>query len=204
MPNLARWLLVAATLLSVAPAHAQIDPRGAMLERAGWDAIAAGQGAAAAKAFRDALAADPKNARLHLGAGLAAALERRDADARAEFETALALDSKLVRARAELGQILYRTGDVAAAIRTYEVLVDEAPDNAAVRATLDRWRREATLHDRMRQTLDTHFTVSFEGPSEEALAAEALASLDRAYWRIGQLLGTFPERPIAVVLYTAE
>jgi len=73
-----------------------------------------------------------------------------------------------------------------------------------VRATLERWRRETELHDRMRQTIDTHFTVSFEGPAEEALAAEALASLDRAYWRIGQLLGTFPGRPIAVVLYTAE
>ena len=29
-------------------------------------------------------------------------------------------------------------------------------------------------------------------------------SLDRAYWRIGQLLGTYPSEPIAVVLYTGE
>jgi len=197
-----RAVLIAA--LSTGVAAAQIDPRAAFAEQAAWDALAAGRAHQAAVAFRDALGADPKNARLHLGAGLAAALERRDADARGEFETALALDPKLVRARAELGLVLYRTGDVAAAIRTYEILVDDAPDDAAVRATLERWRRETELHDRMRQTIDTHFTVSFEGPAEEALAAEALASLDRAYWRIGQLLGTFPSRPIAVVLYTAE
>ena len=188
----------------VAAASPQIDPRSAFAEQAGWDALAAGRAPQAAVAFRDALSADPRNARLHLGAGLAAALERRDIDARAEFETALSLDPKLVRARAELGQVLYRTGDIATAIRTYEILVEETPDNAAARATLERWRREAELHDRMRQTLDTHFTVSFEGPAEEAIAAEALASLDHAYWRVGQLLGAFPERPVAVVLYTTE
>src|SRR5262245_57275075 len=87
MPGFARWVLIAA--LAAVPVHAQIDPRGALLERAGWEAIAAGQGAAAAKAFREALAADPKNARLHLGAGMAAALERRDEDARDSFERAL-------------------------------------------------------------------------------------------------------------------
>ena len=78
---------------------------------------------AAAEAFRDALAADPRNARLHLGAGMAAALERRDADARDEFERALALDPKLTQARALLGQIQYRMGDALRAIRTYETLV---------------------------------------------------------------------------------
>lgn len=199
-----RAVIVATLATVVAAASPQIDPRAAFAEQAGWDALAAGRAQQAAVAFRDALAADPKNARLHLGSGLAAVLERRDADARAEFETALSLDPKLVRARAELGQVLYRTGDVAAAIRAYEILVDEAPDNAAAQATLERWRREAELHDRMRQTLDTHFTVSFEGPAEETIASEALASLDRAYWRIGQLLGVFPERPVAVVLYTTE
>src|SRR5262245_9616197 len=204
MPNLARWLLVAATLLSVAPAHAQIDPRGAMLERAGWDAIAAGQGAAAAKAFREALAADPKNARLHLGAGMAAVLERRDADAHASLERALELDPKLTRARALLGQVLYRQGDLPSAIRTYEMLTADSPEDADARDTLDRWRREADLHDRMNRAIGTHFTVSFEGPAEAALAAQALDSLDRAYWRVGQLLGAYPTDPIPVVLYTSE
>jgi len=196
--------LAVAAVLAVSARAAQIDPRTALAERAGWDALAAGHPHQAAVAFRDALSADPKNARLHLGAGLAAALERRDTDARDEFESALFYDPKLVRARAELGQVLYRMGDVAGAIRTYELLVADAPDDGAAGATLDRWRRETELHDRMRQTIDTHFTVSFEGPAEEALASEALASLDRAYWLIGQLLGVFPERPIVVVLYTAE
>jgi tetratricopeptide (TPR) repeat protein len=199
-------MLVSAAILGTAPAvvRAQIDPRTALLERGAWTALNAGQAHAAAEAFRDALAADPKNPRLHVGAGMAAALERRDADARDEFERALALDPKLVEARMLLGQIHYRMGDVQSAMRTYEAVVLEKPEDAGVQATLDRWRREVELHDRMQQKVGSHFTVSFEGPAEAELAAEALDILDRAYWRIGQLLGTYPSDPIPVVLYTTE
>ncbi|HMF97571.1 MAG TPA: tetratricopeptide repeat protein [Vicinamibacterales bacterium] len=202
---------VAATLVSLAMlgtshalVRAQIDPRTALLERGAWTALNAGQAHAAAEAFRDALAADPKNPRLHLGAGMAAALERRDTDARDEFERALALDPKLTEARLLLGQVQYRMGDVQSAIRSYEVVVGDQPDNKDAQATLDRWRREVELHDRMQQKIGSHFTVSFEGPAEAELAAEALEMLDRAYWRIGQLLGTYPTDPIPVVLYTTE
>ena len=187
-----------------APCAAQIDPKTALVERAAWVALAAGRARAAADAFREAIAADSKNARLHLGAGMAAALERRDADAVDALQRALTLEPRLVEAQALLGQIQYRIGDASAAIRTYEALVAATPGDPGPRATLDRWRREAALHDRMRQTIDAHFTVSFDGPAEERLASAALASLDRAYWRIGQLLGTYPSAPIPVVLYSDE
>jgi Tfp pilus assembly protein PilF len=187
-----------------AAATAQVDPRAALVERAAWTALTAGQARAAADAFRDAIAADPGNARLHLGAGMAASLERRDTDARDEFERALTLDPMLDHARLLLGQIQYRTGNLALAIRTYELLLDRSPGDREARATLDRWRREAELHERMQQAIGSHFTVSFDGPAEAALASEALAVLDRAYWRVGQLLGTYPGEPIHVVLYTTE
>ena len=135
---------------------------------------------------------------------MAAALERRDADARDAFERALALDPKLVRARAPLGQVLYRMGDLPRAIQTYELLVADVPDDRDAQATLERWRRELDLHDRMRQAVGLHFTVSFEGPAEAALAAKALEALDDAYWRIGQLIGAYPSEPIPVVLYTTQ
>jgi tetratricopeptide (TPR) repeat protein len=200
-----RTFLALALCGSVAVAlAAQIDPRTALIERGAWNALTAGQAHAAAEAFRDALAADPKNARLHLGAGMAAALERRDSDARDAFDRALALDPKLTQARVLLGQMQHRIGDLNGAIRTYETLIALSPDDRDAQATLDRWRRESELHDRMQQAVGSHFTVSFEGPAEAALAADALEVLDRAYWRIGQLLGTYPTDPIPVVLYTGE
>ena len=192
------FLLIALT----APVAAQIDPSTALLAQTGWNALAAGQPHAAAEAFHRALSADPRNARLHLGAALAAFAERRDADAKEFAEHALALDPALADARALLGQVLYRLGDLAGAIRTYETLAVES-HSQDVTAALDRWRRERDLHDSMQQAVGAHFTVSFDGPVDDLVAAEALASLDRAYWRIGDVLGTLPSEPIAVVLYTS-
>ena len=196
--------LLLGLLLAAAPAAAQVDPRSGLLEREGWDALNAGNARAAADAFRGAVAGDPKNPRLHLGSGLAAFLERRDADARGALERALELDPKLTEARALLGQVLYRMGDPNGAMRMLERAVADAPKDKRLTDTLERWRREAELHDRMQQSLNERFTVSFEGPAEAALAAKALESLDRAYWRIGEGLSTFPNHPISVVLYTGE
>ncbi len=196
--------LVLLLLLASGPLVSQSSPKAAMLEQSGWDALRAGQGQAAADAFREAIALDPKNARLHLGAGTAAFLQRRDADAKAELEKALTLDSRLTRARAQLGQTLRRLGDLQGAINAYEVVVAEAPDDPAAAETLDRWRREAELHDRMRRAVGDHFTVSFEGPGDAALADEALASLDRAFWRICDVFGAFPPASVPVVLYSGE
>ena len=196
--------ILSCTVFFALPVFGQRDPKTALLDRAGWDALSAGQARAAAEAFREAIAADPKNARLHLGAGTAAFLERRDEDAKRELELTLELDPRLKEARVLLGQVLYRAGDLPAAIRTYEIVVRDTPTDKKSVDWLDRWRREADLHDRMRQTIDAHFTVSFEGPEEAGLAALALEALDRAYWRIGDRLATFPTNPVSVVLYTTE
>jgi len=194
-------------LIASATVLGQTDPKNALLERAGWDALAAGRPRAAADAFQEALARDPNNARLLLGAGTAAYLDRRDADARLALERALQLDRTLTRARVLLGRVLYRIGDLTGAIRTYDALVAAAPKGVTdeeIVATLDRWRREAELKNRMQLAVGSHFTVSFEGPAEERLAVEALESAERAYWRIGGSLSTYPVDPIALVLYSNE
>src|SRR5215472_15208173 len=126
-------LALIAAFGTATPAPAQSDPRTALLERAGWDAVTAGQLDVAAEAFRQAVAADPRNAQLHLGVATVAFLQQR-----------------------------------------------------------------------MHQQVGDHFAVSFEGPAEEALAAKAIESLDRAYWRIGAVLNVYPNTSIPVVLYTTQ
>jgi tetratricopeptide (TPR) repeat protein len=196
-------LSVASVLCLSAVAVAQIT-QADILEKRGWDALAERRAHDAADAFRQAIAIDPKNARLFLGAGMAAALERRDADAKRALDRALTLDPNLALARALLGQLIYRGGDLLGAIHTYEALLARTPDDKEAIATLEKWRRELDLNNRMQESIGTHFTVSFEGPDEAALAARALESLDRAYWRIGGMLTIYPNAPIAVVLYTNE
>ena len=114
----------------------QNSPRVAILEQDGWAAIKAGKGPAATEAFREAIKLDPKNASLRLGAGTAEFLQRHDAEAKALLEQALDLDPKLTRARAQLAQVVKRQGDLQEAIRLYEIVAVEVPDDAAVRETL--------------------------------------------------------------------
>jgi hypothetical protein len=182
----------------------QTDPRTELHARAGWDALAANQPREAAEAFRQALAGDPKNPLLHLGAGAAAYLERRDVDARAALERALKLNPGLTRARELLGLVLYRTGDLFGAIRMYELIAPDAQQNEQAMTRLERWRRELDLKNRMGVVAGSVFTVSFEGPADAELAARALASIDRASSRIGQILSVYPLQTISVVLYTRE
>jgi hypothetical protein len=82
--------------------------------------------------------------------------------------------------------------------------VSELPDDVAMRETLERWKRERELHDRMRVEVGDFFTVSFEGADDVDMAARALESLNRAYWRICDVLGAFPQQSVRVVLYSGE
>jgi hypothetical protein len=193
-----------AVFLAGALLMTQSSPRAGMLEQAGWTAINSGNFKAAADAFNEAARLDPKNAMLWLGAGTAEFLLRHDAEAQSHLEHALDLDPKLTRARAQLAQVIKRQGDLAEAIRLYEIVAVEVPGDAGVRDTLNRWKRERDLHERMRLEVGDHFTVSFEGPEDAAMAAQALASLNRAFWRICDVFGTFPVKSIPVVLYSGR
>jgi len=189
---------------AISLAAAQNSPRVGMLEQEGWAAIKAGNLKAATDAFREATKLEPKNASLWLGAGMAEFLQRHDPEAKAHLQHAIDLDPKLTLARAQLAHVVKRQGDLAEAIRLYEVVAADAPDDDGVRDTLGRWKRERELHERMRLEVGDHFTVSFEGPEDAAMASQALESLNRAFWRICDVFGTFPTRSIPVVLYSGE
>jgi hypothetical protein len=60
------------------------------------------------------------------------------------------------------------------------------------------------LHAKMRLAVGDFFTVSFDGPPESTLADAVIEVLNRAYWRIGDVFGTYPVRSVPVVLYTRE
>ena len=199
-----RLCFVLILLTAVPAAFGQTSPKAAMLEQAAWAALDARQVQEAADAFREAIALDPKNARLRLGAGMVAFLQRRDEDAKQALEYALQLDPQLSRARAQLAHVIRRMGDLLGAIREYERVVSELPNDQGARETLDRWKRELELHDRMRHEVGDHFIVSFEGPPDSALGTQALEALERAYWRVCDLLGAFPTAPIPVILYSNE
>lgn len=180
------------------------ESQGAAFARAGWEAIQSGKIQEAARAFDEAIAANPKEATFYLGAGLAAHLQGQAAQAREALQTALRFNPKLTAASLLLGEIAYRAGDLEAAIKTYEEALSTAPDQLQITSNLERWRKEAALHGGFQQNLSPHFTVLFEGPAEQRLATTAVDLLEAAYWRIGTALLTYPSSIITVVLYTDE
>ena len=49
-----------------------------------------------------------------------------------------------------------------------------------------------------------HFTVTFQGPADEATAYRSVEILEAAYYRIGGALNVYPTQPIEVVLHTQQ
>jgi tetratricopeptide (TPR) repeat protein len=201
-----RWLLavVIGSWIAAADGRAQTSPRAAMLEASGWDALEAAHYEQAASIFREAIGGDQDNPRLHLGAALAAFALRRDTDARAALDRLLDLEPRSRMGRELLGRVLYRTGDLDGAIRTFDALVADGATETSITTTLERWKREAELHERMHVAVGNGVTVAFEGPDDAKLAERALASMARATSRIWDTLSYYPVRPIAIVLYTNE
>jgi tetratricopeptide (TPR) repeat protein len=194
-------LLCAVLIGAAAPVHAQHAPAGTPAQHA-WRALEDGRLDEAAVRFREALYREPRDASLHLGAGLVAHLLNQPAEARATLEEAVRLDPRLTEAALLLGHLAHRQGDLGTAIRVYEQALAHAPGHALIKDKLARWQVEAELHGRFEQRLGNHFTVLFEGATDQRLAERTLEALEAAYWRIGTELAIYPAAPITVVLYT--
>jgi hypothetical protein len=181
-----------------------VDEKVSRLAESAFDALKSGRAEEADAAFQKLIDRFPDEPLLHLGAAEAAYLRGQDATARERLDRVLQLAPNLAIARYFLGQVLHRTGELDEAIRTFEALAAQVPSDREVGSTLERWRSEADLRDRMRTSISAHFTISFEGPADDRTAAQALESLERAYWRIAEQLAIYPERPVNVVLYTRQ
>jgi tetratricopeptide (TPR) repeat protein len=211
MPVAARALMdfnarIAAALLliglSAPPAFAQRTA--AQLADAGWRAVQQGDGDRAASAFGEALAMNPRDPVLNLGAGVAAQMQGRSHDASTHLQKALQLDPRLTQASTLLGEIAYRDGDLDLAIKSYESALAQQPANAEMRRRLEEWRNEASVHSGFATIKDERLSVMFEGPVERNLALRATTVLGNAFWTIGKTLGAYPNAPINVIFYSSQ
>ena len=186
-------------LLAAAPQVMPQDP-----SRAGWEALQRGDGEKAAAAFRAVLADNPNDVRALAGAGMAAHLTGRADQAISYLKKATQIDPEFVQAYYMLGQIAYNQGDIDLAIKSYERVVKVAPGNPQVYQQLEAWKKEAALHDTFKARPTARFTVLFEGPEQQAVAARVSTALESAYARVGQTLNTYPSETVTAILYTRE
>jgi tetratricopeptide (TPR) repeat protein len=194
-------LILVAFLGSAIPLAGQA-PRDAQVE-AGWAALEKGDANRAAAEFEAALERNPQDPMLLFGAGAAAFLQGRHADAREKLTLAFTLNPKLISATELLGEIDYLQGDLEGAIARYEQALPYAAHLApSMQKRLDAWRKEASVHRKLSRASTGRFSISFDGRSNDALATHAIGVLDRAFQRIAGQLGAYPSNRILVILYT--
>jgi tetratricopeptide (TPR) repeat protein len=168
----------------------------------GWAALERGDAAKAASIFREALDRSPRDPALHFGAGYAAyALGRHDA-AISALKKALEFEPRFVQAATLLGNVAYARGDLDLAIRSFEKARALAPSDPLIAEQLERWRREAAVHDQMAERPGVRFRVLFEGPAQQSIGDRVARVLESAYWRVGRTLNGYPSETITVLLYT--
>jgi hypothetical protein len=192
-------LLVCLACLAPAAADAQELPA-----PEAWKALDRGDASRAAALFRDALDRSPRNALLHFGSAQASLdLERIDA-AIASLKRAIEYDSSFLQAMVLLAQVAYITADLDLAIRSLEQAARVVPRDRGIAAKLAEWRNEATLHRSFETQVSARFNVLFEGPAEKAIADQVAATLEAAYWRIGEALNIYPAATLDVILYSTK
>jgi hypothetical protein len=195
--------VVAAALVALTAASAHAQPSDSPLEN-GFAALQRGDADSAAGVFRAALADHPRDPALLYGAGYAAHLQGREEEARDLLKRAIDIEPRLLQAAVLLGDIASRTGELDLAIKTYEHVLSLAPANMAVRARLESWRSEARVQNRLEAYKDDRFTIMFDGPAQQQLAARATATLGAAFWRISATLGSAPSSSINVIFYSEQ
>lgn len=186
-------------LLAGAPQQSRQDPA-----RAGWEAIQTGDGEKAAAVFRDILAAHPRDAGVLTGAGIAAHLLGEEDRAIASLKKAIEEYPDNTTALYVLGGIAYGQGDLDLAIKSLERVVKIAPGSPEVYQQLEAWKKEAALHETFAARPTARFTVMFEGPAQQAIAARISTLLESAYARVGKTLNAYPAETVTAILYTKQ
>ena len=189
-------------MVSSAPLYAQSTV--AELNDAGWKALQAGNGRRALALFNEALTLRPNDPVLLTGAGASLHAEGRPRDAMTRLQKAISLRPDLKIASVVLGEIAFAEGDAALAIKTYEAALKHAPGDPLLLSKLAEWKKETAAHRAFEEERYDRFRVMFEGRAEQATASQAVAILNRAFWRIGEKLGSFPSETIVTVLYTEQ
>jgi tetratricopeptide (TPR) repeat protein len=200
---LAASLVLACTNLSAAQRSAT-DPQ--TLAKEGVTALNERRFDDALTAFTAAAAQLPNDGNVAMGAGLAAFMLGRAADAETWLVRALKLQANLTQASIVLGELQYRGGRLDDAIATYEAALKLAPTDRTGQLDdrLAAWRKEQQVVGRFSRSKGTHFTVLFDGPADEILARRIVDRLESAYLHVGESLGAYPTQPVTVVLYTTQ
>ena len=172
--------------------------------RSGEDALAAGRWVDAAARFERGLRFAPRDPALLTGLGTALLKQALYDPAETAFADALAVDPDNPTALVGLGEIAYLTDRTEAAAEYFRRALDIRPDDSTLVAKVARLERQIAASGGLDTVADHRFTVRFDGERSPALKSFVMDALTDAWFEVGQAMGAWPSRPIAVTLLTRE
>lgn len=172
--------------------------------RSGFESMKAKDYKSAADSFEQALRFNDEDHGAHLGLGTAYFHLKEDRLSERELTRALELNPRESAAYQVLGELSYRNDDLETAVSYWEKAVELDPSNAAIRARLERIRREHRTEKDFNRDVTSHFLTKYEGRERIEAGRIVLRILEDAYGQIGRALSYYPSREIQVILYTSQ
>jgi tetratricopeptide (TPR) repeat protein len=207
-PYLIRFTAVLITTLSLyaSAVHAQSAEQNTYRRqvKAGFERLNQGDHRGARDAFEEAVKYNDTDPAAHLGLGVANFHLKDDRAAERELQRVLELDPREKAAYQVLGDIARRKDDLGAAAAYWEKALELEPANDALRARLERIRREHRTEKDFNQDAASHFSVKYEGREKIEAGRIVLRILEDAYGEVGRGLSYYPDHEIAVILYTNQ
>ncbi len=167
-------------------------------------ALAEGRRDAALDDYDRALALVPSHPYALAEAGWVHLEAGRPERARGFAETALAYDLDNAAARVLRGEVLYRDERLDDALEDFEAAAARRPDDADLRARIEKVRRELAAQRDFRRADSSHFTLLFDGAGDAALRTLLLDALERALDDLRGEIDPGPIPPLSVIAYTRE
>ncbi len=113
-------------------------------------------------------------------------------------------NDSLAEARSLLGQAYYDNDDYPNAQEQWQRALALDPSKTVVQQKLDKLNREMETNGKLHDAGRYHFKVRYEGFEMWSASQEVLDMLEDAYNNVGWKLGTFPNEPVTVIIYTQE
>ncbi len=193
-------------IASTSPAFAQTADLNtyAHYMREGSARMKSGDYAAARDSFAQALEYNDTASGGHLNLGIAYFHLRDDKHAEWELTRAVEINPKEAMAYEFLGELYYRKDDLDTAASYWEKAVVLNPSSTALRARLDRIRKEHKAEKDFNRDISGHFLTKYEGREKIETGRIVLRVLEDAYVEVGRALSYYPEREIQVILYSGK
>lgn len=174
------------------------------LIKKGSEQLQAREYRAARDTFEEAVRIQDSEVAGHLGLGMVYFHMNEDRLADRSLNRVLELNPREGRAYQVLGEIAYRRDDLESAVANWEKAVELNPGDAALRARLERIKREHRTEKDFNRDVTSHFLSKYEGREKIEAGRIVLRILEDAYGEVGRALSYYPSQEIQVILYSGQ